>query len=146
MKRPSAVCMAMVALLVAACQPDAPRPSVASNAPLTNFTPGTFVAISEIHPDPKTPLRVGDRVKLQVVAGYMLEAETGSVAIVVQAADNAGITQNMQVISRGNGKAALDAEFTVPKTKAVQVFVPIHVPGQNGSTIVDSRAYRVEEK
>jgi hypothetical protein len=113
---------------------------------MTNFAPGTFVTISEIDPDPKIPLRVGDRVKLHIVAGYMLEQEAGSVAVVVQAADNAGITQNMQVISRGNGKAVLDAEFTVPNTKAVQVFVPIHVPGQGGSTIVDSRAYRVEGK
>jgi hypothetical protein len=92
-------------------------------------------------------LHVGERVKLHVVAGYMLEAETGTVALVVQAADNAGIAQNMDAISRGNGKSVLDAEFTVPDTRAVQVFVPIHSQGQQGGTsIVDSRAYHVEGK
>ncbi len=39
----------------------------------------------------------------------------------------------------------LDAEFAVPNTKAVQVFVPIQAQGQEGGTsIVDSRAYRVD--
>jgi len=137
---------AVVAILVAGCQPDTPRSAATTKAP-PNVAPGTFVTISEISPDPKVPLRVGERVKLHVVAGYMLEAETGTVALVVQAADNAGIAQNMEAISHGNGKSVLDAEFTVPDTRAVQVFVPIHSQGQQGGTsIVDSRAYRVEGK
>jgi hypothetical protein len=137
---------AFVVLFVTACQPDTPRSGAAAKAP-PNVAPGTFVTISEISPDPKLPLRVGERVKLHVVAGYMLEADTGTVALVVQAADNAGIAQNMEAIVRGNGKSVLEAEFTVPDTRAVQVFVPIHAQGQQGGTsIVDSRAYRVEGK
>jgi hypothetical protein len=137
----------LVTLFVAACQPDAPRSGATSNAPPPNVVLGTFVTISEISPDPKIPLRAGEVVKLHVVATYMLKDESGIVALVVQASDNTGIAQNMEVISRGNGKSVLDAEFTVPDTRAVQVFVPIHVQGQQGGTsIVDSRAYRVEGK
>ena len=147
MTRMYVLSVAVVALFVAACQPDTPRSGATSNAPPPNVTAGTFVTISEINPDPKIPLRVGERVKLHVVAGYMLEAETGTVALVVQAADNTSVAQNMEVISRENGKSVLDAEFTVPDTRAVQVFVPIQAQGQQGGTsIVDSRAYRVEGK
>ena len=146
MTRLYAFSFAVVGLLVAACQPDAPRSGAIAKAS-PNVAPGTFVTISEIVPDPKVPLRVGERVKLHVVAGYMLEADAGTVALVVQAANNASIAQNMEAIVRGNGKSVLDAEFTVPDTRAIQVFVPIHVQGQQGGTsIVDSRAYRVEGK
>ena len=146
MTRLHVLCFAVVVMLVAACQPDTPRSGATIKAP-PNVAPGTFVTISEISPDPKVPLRVGERVKLHVVAGYMLEADAGTVALVVQAANNAGIAQNMEAIVRGNGKSVLDAEFTVPDTRAIQVFVPIHVQGQQGGTsIVDSRAYRVEGK
>jgi hypothetical protein len=147
MSRVYVLSLVVVALFVAACHPDAPRSGATSNAPPLNVAPGTFVTISEINPDPRIPLRVGERVKLHVVAGYMLEAETGTIALVVQAADTTSVAQNMEVISRGNGKSVLDAEFTVPDTRAVQVFVPIHAQGQRGGTsIVDSRAYRVEGK
>jgi len=138
--------LAFVAVVLAACQPSTPPSNVGPKTASPNIAPGTFVTITEISPDPKIPLRVGERIKVRVVATYMLEADAGTLALVIQAADNAALGQNMEVISHGNGKSTLEAEFSVPDTKAVQVFVPILKQGQQGGTsIVDSRAYRVEK-
>jgi len=101
------------------------------------------VSIVSIKPDPALPLKIGERVKLQLVVAHTLDSDSGTITIYVQAADNSKITQNFDVISRGTARTTLKAEFTVPATKAIQVFVPIHARGQGPTSTLDSRTYRV---
>jgi hypothetical protein len=122
-------------LTLAGCQRKEP-----SGAPAPS---GSSVKIVGITPDTSVPLRSGERVRLKVDVSYSLTVDSGTVALVIQAADNSGIAQNMQVLSKGEGKTSLEAEFTVPNTKAVQIFTPLSVQGQASTSTVDYRVYKV---
>ena len=122
-------------LILAGCQRNEPS---GMRAPT-----GSSVKIVGITPDISAPLRVGERVTLMVDISYSLTVDSGTVALVIQAADNSGIAQNMEVLSKGDGKTSLKAEFTVPDTKAVQIFTPLGAQGQASSSTVDYRAYKV---
>jgi protein involved in polysaccharide export with SLBB domain len=140
--RTACICL-VAACLVLGCQRE--KPAAAKPAePTPAAAPGrSVVSIVSIEPDPGTPLRVGDQVKVHVVAAHTLDSDAGTIAIVVQDANNARITQNVGAISRGNANTTLEAVFVVPDTKAVQVFVPILAQGQGPTSTVDSRIYRV---
>lgn len=130
-----------VALLagVAGCDRDA------SHA--TGFAPapnGSSVRISSISPPTDQHLKVGQNVSLEVQVAYTLGVDSGTIAIAVQSANNTPITQNFDVVTRGSGTTTLKAQFVVPDTKVVQVFVPLSAQGQAGTSTVDSRAYKVE--
>lgn len=104
---------------------------------------GSFVKIVSVSPDISTALKVGDKVKVQVEVSYSLSSEGGTVSLVVQAADNASLGHNMEVIQKGSGKAILSAEFVVPDSNAVQIFTPLSAQGQTSTSTVDHRAYKV---
>ena len=104
---------------------------------------GSIVKIVTITPDISSPLRTGDRVKLKVDISYNLTVDSGTIALVVQDSNNSGIAQTMEVLTKGNGKTSLEVEFTVPNTKAVQVFAPLSAQGQASTSTVEYRAYKV---
>lgn len=112
--------------------------------PLGHQAPtGSSVKITGITPDPSSPLRAGDRIKLRVDIRYTLTADSGTVGLVVQAADNSGIAYNIDALKKGNGKSTLEAEFVVPHTNAVQVFTPLAAQGQTSTSTADIRTYKV---
>lgn len=101
------------------------------------------VRIVGLAPDTTTPLKVGDKVTIQVEVDYRLAAEAGMVSVVVQSADNKNLAHNGEVAKKGTGKASMSVEFVVPDTKTVQVFTPLQAQGQSATTTVDFRAYEV---
>jgi hypothetical protein len=101
------------------------------------------VRIVTIDPDPAKPLKVGDAVAMRVVATYTLDADAGIVALVIQGSDMSMIEQEMETVSRGDGKVALRADFTVPDVKSVQVFVPLMAQGESRASAVDTRFFKV---
>ena len=102
--------------------------------------------IAKLSPEASTTLKVGQKVELEVEVEYGLTtAETGTVALVVQGADNKSLASNMQVVGKGTGKAAFKAEFVVPETSAVQVFTPLQAQGQTSTATVAVRTYKVEK-
>jgi len=128
----------MAALALAGCD----RPAAKKGA-----LPPSFVRIARLSPDVSTSLTVGDKVELEVEVEYGLTtADTGTVALVVQAADNKNLASNMQVVSKGTGKAAFKARFVVPETSAVQVFTPLQAQGQTATATVAVRTYKVVGK
>jgi hypothetical protein len=132
------------ALLIEGTRAQSPAPR---SMPMPGAAPGkSAVSIVSINPDTSLPLMVGERVKIKVVVAHTLDSESGTISIVVQAADNSRITQNFDVISRGTARTTLEAEFTVPATKAIQVFVPLHAHGQGPTSTLETRAYRVVAK
>src|SRR5437867_1514832 len=104
---------------------------------------GSFVKIVSVSPDTGTALKVGDKVKVQVEVSYTLSSEGGTVSLVVQAANNASLAHNTEVIQKGSGKATLSVEFVVPDSNAVQIFTPLSAQGQTSTSTVDHRAYKV---
>jgi hypothetical protein len=137
------VCVLATVMLVS-CDREQSRARDRAAAVASDAAPGkSSISIVTIEPDTTGTLHVGEQIKLRVVATHTLDADSGTITLVVQAADNSRIAQNFEVISRGNAKTTLEAEFTVPNTKAIQVFVPLMAQGQGPTSTVDSRAYRV---
>lgn len=93
------------------------------------------------------PLKVGQKVNLQVQLDYALtKADTGAVMVVVQTADNENLGQIAQAVRKGVGKATLAVDFVVPKTSAVKIFAPLSEAGQTSTKTVALRTYKVVEK
>lgn len=124
-----------VSVLLTACQPAGPRSDV---PPL-----GSVAQITAISPDTSQSLHSGEQVKLKVDVGYVLTAESGTIKLVVLAADNSDLAQDSKVITKGSGKSTLQAAFTVPNTTDIRVFTPFVVPGQDSSAVADGRAFTV---
>lgn len=104
---------------------------------------GSLAQITSISPDTTQVLRAGEQVKLKVDVGYVLTSESGTITLVVLAADNSGIAQDFKVITKGSGKSTLEAEFTAPSTTVIRVFTPLIVQGQNSTAAADGRAFKV---
>src|SRR6266496_1787418 len=121
--RPHRLVAAVITILVACDQRSLP------SAPS-----GSFVKIVSVSPDTGTALKVGDKVKVQVEVSYSLSSEGGTVSLVVQAANNASLAHNMEVIQKGSGNATLSAEFVVPDSNAVQIFTPLSAQGQTSTS------------
>lgn len=102
------------------------------------------VSISSISPLPGKCLKVGDRVEFGVDISYHLDADSGTVSLVVQSADGKPISSNMEVVTRGSGHVTLRTEIQVPNTNAIQVFTPLNAQGQISTTTADMRSFRVE--
>jgi hypothetical protein len=132
----TAVWIVAIAVLLVGCDRNERRSS-------TRAPSASYVKIVSVSPDITTALKVGEKVKLQVEVNYRLSSDRGTVSLVVQAANNANLGQNMEVIQRGNGKAILSAEFVVPDSSAVQIFTPLQAQGQTSTSTVDYRAYKV---
>lgn len=117
------------------------RSSAVDSAPA-----GSSVKILSISPEISSSLHVGEKVRLQVDVGYSLDAPSGTLSLVVQASDNSGVAQDMQVLTKGSGKAKFEADFVVPNTKAIQVFTPLSGQGQSSTSTVDMWAFKVVGK
>lgn len=104
---------------------------------------GSLAQITAISPDTLEVFRTGEHVKLKVDVSYVLTAESGTIKLVVLAADNSELAQDVKLVTKGRGKATLEAEFTVPLTTTIQVFTPLVVQGQNSSSAADGRAFKV---
>ena len=104
---------------------------------------GSLAQITSISPDTLEVLRSGEHIKLKVDVSYVLTAESGTIKLVVLAADNSDLAQDVKVVTKGRGKSTLEAEFTVPLTTTIQVFTPLVVQGQNSSSAADGRAFKV---
>jgi hypothetical protein len=120
------------------CQP---RGATADAAPA-----GSAVRITRIVPDVSTALRVGDHVDLEVVAEYTLSAESGTLALVVQTADNSVLANRLEVVARGSGAVSLKTSIVIPQTTSIAIFTPLAAQGQTATSTVDTRAIKVSPK
>lgn len=115
-----------------------------SEAPQVEAAPiGSTIGITEIAPSTGEPLKVGQSVHLKVYVAYALTADSGTLGLVVQDANNTPIAQSFDVVIKGSASQVLEANFTVPDTKVVQVFVPLSAQGQAATSTVASRAFKV---
>ncbi|MDO8932976.1 MAG: hypothetical protein Q7U97_11320 [Rhodocyclaceae bacterium] len=111
-----------------------------------NAPTGSTVSITQITPEVGKPLTVGEEVKLQVSAAYALSAESGTLGLIVQDSKNTPIAQVVNVVLKGGGTEKLEVSFKVPDTSAVHVFTPLSGQGQEATTTVATRSYRVKSR
>jgi hypothetical protein len=105
---------------------------------------GDAVEILEVSPEADSILKAGERVTFEFHVEYeLVTAKAGSITLVVQDASNATLSNETYVVHKGNGEKTLKAEIVVPSTRAVQVFTPLTPQGQQATTIVESRLYKV---
>lgn len=81
--------------------------------------------IAKLSPDATVPLKVGEKVSLQIEIDYK------------------SLGQKAQAIAKGVGKAMLAVDFVVPQTSAVKVFAPLSGEGQTSTGTVALRTYKV---
>lgn len=105
--------------------------------------PGSFVRILSVSPDTKSPLKVGDKVKVQVEVSYALTVDVGQITLVAQAANNATLGNRAAAVKKGEGKLTLSVEFVVPDSDAVRIYTPLSAQGQKATSTVAYRAYKV---
>jgi hypothetical protein len=109
---------------------------------------GDYVKILEIQPNPSVPLEAGSNVHFEVKIEYYVKEDSATVDLVIQKGESSGgigshIGSVMEVLTHGKGVVTLDIDVKVPDTKAVQIFTPLTVSGQTGTSTVDSRFYKV---
>ena len=107
---------------------------------------GSSVQIISVSPEVSQPLHAGEKIKMAVQVNYTLSEDSGTLALVVQGADNSSISSNFEVVTKGNGSLTLESEFVVPSTKAVMIFTPLSGQGQSSTSTVDTRAFKVVAK
>ena len=96
-----------------------------------------------VSPDTKSPLKVGDKVKVQVEVSYALTVDVGQITLVAQAANNATLGNRSAAVKKGEGKLTLSVEFVVPDSDAVQIYTPLSAQGQKATSTVAHRTYKV---
>jgi hypothetical protein len=104
---------------------------------------GSLAQITSISPDTTQVFRAGDQVKLKVDVSHVLTAESGTIQLVVLAADNSDIAKVSEAITKGTGKSTLEVAFKVPSTTVIRVFTPLIVQGQNSTSLADGRTFEV---
>jgi hypothetical protein len=108
----------------------------------------SYVKILEIQPNPSVSLEVGSVVAFEVTVEYYVKEDTASIDLVIQKGEHSGGTDSYiggdkDVLTSGQGNVTLKAKIKVPDTKAIEVFTPLTMQGQNSTSIVDSRFYKV---
>jgi len=106
-------------------------PPARIEARVATMNPGTMAAavpmslrITRVLPDPASPLRVGDRVKLTVEASYSTPSDM-PVTLVVQAPGGTPLISNVrETVKAGSGTVTLKADFVVPETDAIEIYLP----------------------
>jgi hypothetical protein len=115
--------------------------------PIAMPVPGaSSVQIVSVSPEISQPLHSGEKIKMAVKVNYTLTEDSGTLALVVQSADNSSISSNFEVVTKGSASLTLESEFVVPSTKAVMIFTPLSGQGQSSTSIVDTRAFKVVAK
>lgn len=133
---PSLVATVAASFLLSGCQ--LPTQQTDKLAPF-----GSVAQITSISPDTTQVLRAGQQVRLRVDVSHVLTTESGTVTLVVLAADNSGLGHDFKAITKGSGKSTLEAQFTVPRTTVIRVFTPLIVQGEKSTSVVDGREFEV---
>jgi len=104
------------------------------------------VKILSISPTNAKPLIAGSTVAITAEVEYTLvSANTASITMVIQRAESGHrpLANEFDVALKGTGKMKITTEVEIPNTKAIQVFIPLTPEGNQSTTIVDSRMYKV---
>lgn len=106
------------------------------------------ISIIDIQPPVSEPLIPGQTVTVEVKLAYELKSKAATVTLAVlrtEGLGNKSLTSTFAIIQRGKGELLLKAEFLVPKTKILQVRVPLVPQQRHDSAPVAMRTYTVAQ-
>ena len=104
------------------------------------------VKIISLTPGNDKPLYVGSTVTITAEVEYNLQsANTASITLVIQQAETGHrpLANEIDVALKGTGKIKLSKGIVVPETRALTIFMPLTPEGNQSTTTVDSRMYKV---
>lgn len=111
------------------------------------------VKIISISPEITKPLYVGDTVNFEVKADYKITKAPATLGLVIQKGEmtaedimNVVIASSTEVLNDMEGSVTLKQSIVVPDTRAVQIFTPIIISGQDMTSIADMKTYQVLKK
>lgn len=104
---------------------------------------GSVAQITSISPNTTQIFRPGEQVDLKVDVNHVLTAESGTIRLLVLAADNSDIAHDFKAITKGSGTSILNAHFTVPRTTVIRVYTPLIAQGEESTSAVDGRSFEV---
>lgn len=107
---------------------------------------GSLAHITSMSPDATRQFTAGEKVQLKVDVRYVLTADTGNIMLIVLAADNSSLAQEVTTITRGHGSTTLQATFTVPATTQIRVYTPLIYQDQDSYSATDGRAFSVNPR
>lgn len=126
-------------LLLLAC--DNSTSIKASAAPI-----GSTISIVDVQPPLGQALKIGDKVDIKIKVEVALSSESGQVALVVQDAQNKSLAQEIRVVLKGASTEEFKLSFTVPDTAAIHIFAPLSDQGQDATSTMATRSYKVIAK
>lgn len=120
-----------------------------SSISFSTYADEDSVKIISLTPSNDKPLYVGSTVTITVEVEYNLHsANTASLTLVIQRAETGhrSLANELDVVFKGTGKLKLSKEIEIPDTRALQIFMPLTPEGEQKTSIVDSRLYKVMRK
>lgn len=113
----------------------------------TETTPesGSSIRIKKIQPSIAQPLKPGEKVNFVVELQYILAAEAGGIALIIQPAESdvPPLAHTYSKLSQGSGSITLQAEAVVPATTSIHVFTPLYHQGGGSTSVVDNRVFEI---
>lgn len=106
------------------------------------------ISIIDIQPPVSEPLIPGQTVTVEVKLAYELKSKAATVTLAVlrtEGLGNKSLTSTFAIVQQGKGELLLKAEFLVPKTKILQVRVPLVPQQRHDSAPVETRTYTVTQ-
>jgi len=116
---------------------------------LSAFADEDYVKIISLSPNNDKPLLVDSNVKIEVEVEYNLQsANTASVVMVIQRAETGfmPLANEADIVLKGKGTVKLSKEIKIPDTRALQIFLPLTPEGNNSTSTVGLRMYKVIKK
>jgi serine/threonine protein kinase len=105
---------------------------------------GNTVRIVSVSPNTDHPLSVGRNYDIEVTVEYALKAENGYIMLAIQRGDSiTSLAHTTKPITKGKGKIILKASIVVPSVNSIMVFTPLYPQEETGTTIVDTKVYKV---
>jgi len=111
-------------------------------APAPLAGPQSSLSIVDIEPDPNTPLKAGERIKLRITIRYVLEYDEANLDLAVQVGNNEPFVKHHETASQGSETRIWTVEFKVPRSQEFDVIVTMFAPG-HGFIGMEDRPYRV---
>jgi len=107
---------------------------------------GDSIKILSVSPEKSEVLKVGQKVKFSFNVEYTLNsAESGNVVLVIQTASVQSLGNELYIAQKGTHTETLEAEITIPDTRAIIVFTPLSGESVSGTSVVQSVTYKVSK-
>lgn len=115
-------------------------------------SPNDRVRVVSLSPSDDQPLQAGTTVHFSMKVSYTLDADTGSLGVMLQRGDRINrpdentTASASKLISRGNGQASFDFEFVVPSANSLVTFIPLIAENEQRPRVAELKVFKIRSK